>query len=286
MKRASSAPPELQGEPAKRVKPMVVRDIPDKKYNVILADPPWTYRQRGKSKTDASYQYDLIGRAEMETDVAAMIAQLAADTCMLFLWTTGPKLEDAYRLIRAAQFEPLTIGFVWLKTQADGGDRIGLGYYTRSCTEFVLVARSGSARRLRISSEVGQMVRGPRRESGRKPDDVHAAIERLVGPFCPKIELFARAQRHGWDVWGNEVDKFTVPAELRSAEWNAARATAARVFAEIFAEHHAALSSLGKASTHAFVRALLARYRESVADADDGGYLAEVGGLFPDLPPE
>jgi N6-adenosine-specific RNA methylase IME4 len=28
-------------------------------------------------------------------------------------------------------------------------------------------------------------------------------------PALPKLELFARQRRPGWDVWGNETDKFS-----------------------------------------------------------------------------
>ena len=47
----------------------------------------------------------------------------------------------------------------------------------------------------------------PRREHSRKPDEVADAIVRLCGDL-PRIELFARTRRPGWDAWGNEVDKF------------------------------------------------------------------------------
>jgi N6-adenosine-specific RNA methylase IME4 len=49
-----------------------------------------------------------------------------------------------------------------------------------------------------------------RREHSRKPDYVHECIERLVaGPY---LELFARQRRPGWDVWGNEIEKFGGPS--------------------------------------------------------------------------
>jgi N6-adenosine-specific RNA methylase IME4 len=32
-------------------------------------------------------------------------------------------------------------------------------------------------------------------------------------PDLPKLELFARQQRPGWDAWGNEVNKFENAAQ-------------------------------------------------------------------------
>jgi N6-adenosine-specific RNA methylase IME4 len=58
----------------------------------------------------------------------------------------------------------------------------------------------------RQSASVRQLIEAPRREHSRKPDEIHDRIEALVpGPYC---ELFARAPREGWDVWGNQTERF------------------------------------------------------------------------------
>ena len=45
------------------------------------------------------------------------------------------------------------------------------------------------------------------REHSWKPDEMIPLIEGLFdGPY---LELFVRTQRPGWDVWGDEVDKFS-----------------------------------------------------------------------------
>jgi N6-adenosine-specific RNA methylase IME4 len=81
---------------------------------------------------------------------------------------------------------------------------MGLGYWTRANTEPCLLATRGKPKRL--NADVRQLIIEPRREHSRKPDCVHSRIERLVaGPY---LELFARAPRKGWDVWGNETAKF------------------------------------------------------------------------------
>jgi N6-adenosine-specific RNA methylase IME4 len=82
-----------------------------------------------------------------------------------------------------------------------------MGYWTRANTEPCLLATRGRPKRL--NADVRQAIIEPRREHSRKPDGIHKRIERLVaGPY---LELFARQQRPGWDVWGNEVDKFAQP---------------------------------------------------------------------------
>jgi N6-adenosine-specific RNA methylase IME4 len=44
----------------------------------------------------------------------------------------------------------------------------------------------------------------PRRAHSQKPDEAYELIEKMY-PDLPKIELFARYARPGWDVWGNEA---------------------------------------------------------------------------------
>jgi N6-adenosine-specific RNA methylase IME4 len=51
---------------------------------------------------------------------------------------------------------------------------------------------------------VEQVLFAPIREHSRKPDEVRARIDRLVGDV-PRIELFAREQAPGWHAWGDEL---------------------------------------------------------------------------------
>ena len=86
----------------------------------------------------------------------------------------------------------------------DSDVQIGCGYWTRANSEVCLLATRGKPKRL--NADVRQAIIEPRRQHSRKPDCVHGRIERLVeGPY---LELFARAPRPGWTVWGNETDKF------------------------------------------------------------------------------
>jgi N6-adenosine-specific RNA methylase IME4 len=86
--------------------------------------------------------------------------------------------------------------------------QVGMGYWTRANSEPCLLATRGKPKR--INADVRQGIIEPRREHSRKPDCVPARIERLVeGPY---LELFARTQRPGWTVWGNQTDKFGVAA--------------------------------------------------------------------------
>lgn len=148
-----------------------------------------------------------------ESELASLpVSSLAAPDCVLFLWICWPILEQSLRLLPAWGFTYKTCAFAWIKANTqqmdllrdDGDPFAGLGYWTRANSEVCLLATRGKPKRL--NADVRQGIIAPRREHSRKPDGIHERIERLVaGPY---LELFARQRRPGWDVWGNEVDKF------------------------------------------------------------------------------
>jgi N6-adenosine-specific RNA methylase IME4 len=169
-------------------------------YNAILADPPWTfatYSAKGKGRS-AEAHYDCM----TIDDIKAMpVADYAAPDCVLFLWITNPLLRVGLEVITAWGFTYKTVGFTWVKTTKDGtGFPIGCGYWTRA--ELCLLATRGKPQRL--SRSVHQLIRSPRREHSRKPDEVYDSIQALCpGPY---LELFARGRRPGWEALGHEVE--------------------------------------------------------------------------------
>lgn len=191
-------------------------NLPRGHYGAILVDPPWQFEAWSKNGEDrsASQHYDVMGVQQM---VRLPVLDLAAKDCVLFCWSTWPHLKSALWLVSAWGFSYKTSAFDWMKANAqqidifreDADASMGMGYWTRSNTEPCLLATRGKPKRL--NADVRQGILEPRREHSRKPDCVHDRIQRLVaGPY---LELFARAPRAGWDVWGNQTDKFAEAAE-------------------------------------------------------------------------
>jgi N6-adenosine-specific RNA methylase IME4 len=89
-------------------------------------------------------------------------------------------------------------GLVWVKPS------IGMGNYVRQQHEHLLMARRGEFPLPESALRPGSIIEAPRREHSRKPDQVYEMIERMY-PELPRIELFARQARPGWDAWGNEI---------------------------------------------------------------------------------
>jgi N6-adenosine-specific RNA methylase IME4 len=178
-------------------------DWPTGKYKAIYADPPWkfkTYSQKGKGRSPEQH-YPCMSLKEI-CDLP--VADLAADDCVLLMWTTAPFLQKSFKVVEAWGFTYKTMGFVWAKTNRKSeGYFTGLGYWTRSNAEFCLLCTKGKPKR--VSKAVNQLVVAPRREHSRKPD-LHEDIAKLLdGPY---LELFARTESPGWDTWGNETQKF------------------------------------------------------------------------------
>lgn len=190
----------------------MMEELPRNHFGAILADPPWhfqTWGEGGNRNVTSKYQ-------TMQPDeICSMpVLDIAADDCILFIWICWPKLIEAINVIEAWGFQYKTCAFCWVKGNSlplfpeDFKDKMGLGYWTRANSEVCLLATRGKPKRL--DAGVRQVIQAPLREHSRKPDGVHERIERLVaGPY---LELFARAPRKGWTVWGNETEKFAEQA--------------------------------------------------------------------------
>jgi len=181
-----------------------------KKYQIIYADPPWFYNKRnliGKNGKRNNFAWGATNHYPvMKTeDICSLpIKKLADKNCILFLWATFPRLEDALRVINSWGFKYITGGFVWIKTMNNGQVRLdGLGNYTMSNAELCLIGKKGKIKREKTG--VKQIIFQPKTKHSEKPQEVRKRIIELMGNL-PRIELFARQKTDGWDVWGNEVE--------------------------------------------------------------------------------
>lgn len=172
------------------------------KFQIILADPSWQYRDKASAgKRGASHKYDVMTVSDIK---ALPVADIAADNCALFLWTTWPFIQEGLDVIKAWGFEYRTIGFLWVKANKSGqGIFMGMGNHTRSNSEPCLLAYKGKL--ARQDAGVQSVVFSPVQKHSAKPKIIHRRIVQLLGDL-PRIELFARDRYDAnWHVWGNEV---------------------------------------------------------------------------------
>ena len=175
--------------------------FPDKKYQIIYADPPWSYNdKKGNDPAMGGITYPVL---ELEDIKKLNVADMADKNCALFLWATMPMLREALEVIDAWGFNYRTCAFTWVKQNPLGeGIYSGLGHWTNGNAELCLFAKKGAPKRK--AKNVKQIVLAPRSRHSAKPPEVRDRIVQLIGNL-PRIELFARQKTEGWDVWGNEV---------------------------------------------------------------------------------
>lgn len=182
-------------------------------YRVLYADPPWNFKawsHRGEGK-GASQHYSTM---KLDDICALPVADISAPDAALFMWVVQPMLPEAMHVLDAWGFKFRTVAFCWVKMPASWTDsqfsmaprmkpRLGLGYHTRSGMEQCWLAIRGKGYK-RHAQGVEQVLHAPLREHSRKPDEIAARIDELVGDV-PRLEMFARERKYGWDSWGDQI---------------------------------------------------------------------------------
>lgn len=181
-----------------------------KKYQIVYADPPWSYYNDMTVDPDCTTVKGVRRppyKVMSSEDIKSLDVQSVCDkNAVLLIWTTDYHLEKAMEVIKSWGFTYKTVGFAWQKLNKSGSPVSYCGAYTlKSGVELCLLATKGDTSGWVCDRKVRGLVTYPRMEHSKKPDEVRIGIERLFGNR-PRIELFARQQVEGWDVFGNEVE--------------------------------------------------------------------------------
>ena len=170
--------------------------LPQKKYAVIYADPPWRYdaQPMGDPSRAIENHYPTMPLDDIK---ALPISDIAYDKSVLFLWATAPQLKAAQDVMEAWGFTYKTCA-VWDK------ELIGLGFYFRNQHELLLVGNKGGFPTPVQGTQPTSVYRETRQNHSVKPARYYGMINDMY-PEHGKIELFARKSWAGWDCWGNMV---------------------------------------------------------------------------------
>lgn len=174
----------------------------DKKYNIIYADPPWSYNDKMSGHSfSLEHEYETM---PLEWIKSLDVAKLAEKDCILFLWAVSPQLPEAIEVMQAWGFTYKTIAFCWSKVTKNKKPVSNLGRWTMGNVELCLLGVRGNPNKFRLDKSVKQLVVAERTVHSKKPDEVRERITQGFGDL-PRIELFARQRIDGWDCWGDEV---------------------------------------------------------------------------------
>ena len=181
---------------------MINIPFPDKKYNIIYADPAWEYKESGTGSRVISSHYPTMNIDHIKK---LPVKNISYNKSILFLWVTFPRLEQGLDVIQSWGFTYYGLGFDWIKTSENGNLSWGMGYYTRQNTEVCLIGVKKKPYRFKplVRNELSAVIH-KRLSHSEKPNIFRKKIVNIIGDL-PRIELFARQKVDGWDCWGNEV---------------------------------------------------------------------------------
>ena len=152
---------------------------------------------------------------------AVPIGAQAEDDAHIYVWTTNAFLRDTFPLLDAWGFTYKTM-LTWEKNQ------LGMGLYFRGTTEHVLFGVRGRLKLLR--RDLPTHFRAPRTRHSEKPQAFYDMVETASpGPY---LDVFARKQRMGWSVAGNEVYSCIPELAARPRDEQAAESTEGQILRE------------------------------------------------------
>ena len=166
--------------------------LPDHKFGVIYADPPWSYFNGSVPNGGVDQHYQT-----MDLDEICALDVPAADNAVLYLWTTVTHAEEAFKVMNAWGFDYKTQA-VWDK------QTVGVGYWLRGQHELLYIGVRGDVSPPPEEVRCSSVFEFPRGEHSEKPAVVRRYIER-AHPEARKLEMFARDGFVGWELWGDEA---------------------------------------------------------------------------------
>jgi len=184
----------------------------ERRYQVIYADPPWQYSFSKSDSRKIENQY-----STMTVDEICALDIPAADSSVLYMWATAPKLQEAFQVMSAWGFEYKTHA-VWDK------QNIGMGYWFRGQHELLMVGTRGNFSPPERSEVVSSIFKQPRTLHSKKPDGIRAMICDWF-PDAKRLEMFSRPNNlelfgdsNDWDTFGNEMESSVLVSDTEPSE--------------------------------------------------------------------
>lgn len=174
------------------------------KYGVIVADPPWQFRDSLTMSPVARSAVSQYPTLTIKHVKSLGVQEFAADDCVLALWCPLTLTAEAISIVDAWGFR-FTTEYLWLKTTKDGSRLgFGMGHLFRGVGEKALIGVRGKYKfDLESRSERGGCLHPATRHSV-KPENLQDSLDKMF-PDRAKLELFARRDRPGWTCVGNEA---------------------------------------------------------------------------------
>ena len=145
-----------------------------KKYNTIYADPPWQFQNRTGKIAPEHKRLTRYETMKVDEIKVLPIGDIAGEKAHLYLWVPNALLPAGLEVMDATEL-----------------------------ILFGIKKKSAPNRTLQPARSQVNLIRAMKREHSRKPDEIIPIIEACSQE--PRIELFARGVRKGWDMWGDQA---------------------------------------------------------------------------------
>jgi N6-adenosine-specific RNA methylase IME4 len=169
-----------------------------RKYNIIYADPPWNVKRGPDWNSNGPSNPLPYPTMSIEEIKGMAVKNIAEKNAHLYLWVINKYIKESYDVAAAWGFKVSCL-LTWVKPKHG----IGLGGTYIQTTEHLLFCRRGTLKAMRRIDST--WFKHKRLRHSEKPSLFRDMIVTVSGDL-PRVELFAREEIDGWDVWGNEVE--------------------------------------------------------------------------------
>ena len=180
----------------------MVSELRSKYYRTIVIDPPWP--GPGEARSMKGGKASIIPYSTM-TGIqlsSLRLQDVATDDAQLWLWTCSRNFPDAGLLMNLWGFRYAGL-FIWKKPP-------NLGPWIRHDSEFLMRGYlPGAEIKLPAPVQTHEWPR-PKRHS-EKPAEAYRMIEEYSPG--PRLDIFARQARPGFDAWGNQAPGISANVE-------------------------------------------------------------------------
>ena len=171
--------------------------FPNKTYQIIYADPPWDVKRGPDWNSNGPSKPLPYPTMSIEQIGGLDVRSISDRNAHLYLWVINKYIAEAYTIAKLWGFKPSC-----LLTYCKPKHGIGIGGTFVQTTEHLLFCRRGTLTAQRRVDTT--WFEQPRLKHSTKPDFFRNLIVEVSGDL-PRIELFARQEIQGWDVWGDEA---------------------------------------------------------------------------------
>lgn len=175
---------------------------------VAIIDAPWCFDTRSAKGKKKSPKYQTMTNLELRA-IGKTIRGLLGKDAVVLAWVTAPQLANAFTVF--AEW-----GLQYASWRAWQKDRLGTGYWVQNDAEILLIFKRGKPKPPPRGKQGRTLFKGQRLEKrhSSKPVVIHEWVESCY-PNARKVEIFARKEREGWEVYGDEVGTLITPTGIQ-----------------------------------------------------------------------